>query len=95
MSRFVLTALVAALACASPKAPRPAAPPAAAPAPPAPSPPALSDPSPEPTLRTPVQLARDAELAAKAAAVVDVYQNRLFGFGGVLSHDGKTARSFR
>jgi dipeptidyl aminopeptidase/acylaminoacyl peptidase len=42
-----------------------------------------------PTERTPAQLRRDAELEVRAAAVVDAFQNRTFGFGGLLSHDGK------
>lgn len=43
----------------------------------------------EPSQRSPAQLARDAELAAKAAAVIGAYQNRIFGFGGALTHDGR------
>jgi dipeptidyl aminopeptidase/acylaminoacyl peptidase len=43
----------------------------------------------EPTVRTAEQLARDAELARKAEAVIAAYQNRFFGFAGVLTHDRK------
>ncbi len=49
-----------------------------------------AEPSEEPTVRTPEQLARDAELARRAERVIDAYQNRTPGFGGALSHDGRT-----
>jgi prolyl oligopeptidase PreP (S9A serine peptidase family) len=79
VTRFAL-ALAAVLstltACASR---RPAAAPAPAPEA-APPPAAAPEPSAEPTVRTPEQLARDAELAKKAAVVIGTYQNRFFGF---------------
>jgi dipeptidyl aminopeptidase/acylaminoacyl peptidase len=79
-------------ACASrrPASPAPAAaapespPQAAAAAPPRP------EPSAEPTVRTPADLARDAELGRKAAAVIGAYQNRIAGFAGVLTHDRRS-----
>jgi dipeptidyl aminopeptidase/acylaminoacyl peptidase len=42
-----------------------------------------------PTERTPAQLDRDRALEARAAVVVDAFQNRIAGFGGVLTHDRK------
>jgi dipeptidyl aminopeptidase/acylaminoacyl peptidase len=101
MSRIVplaLAALVAAAACARQRA---AAPPPAAPAPapsartappappPAPATATAAEPSSEPTVRSRAQVGRDQELAKTAEAVIDTYQNRLFGFGGALTHDGK------
>ncbi len=76
-----LTALLAAAACASaggtpPSTPRHATKVADGPA--------------APTERTPAQFRRDAELAARAAAVVDAFQNRIpGGFAGQLTHDGR------
>jgi dipeptidyl aminopeptidase/acylaminoacyl peptidase len=43
-----------------------------------------------PTIRAPAQLARDGELAVRAAAVIDAFQNRIAGFGGALANDGRT-----
>src|SRR5690349_18627895 len=40
-----------------------------------------------PTQRTPEELKRDAELEKRATAVVEAYQNRIFGFGGILTYD--------
>lgn len=84
------TALLAVLAAASlaacaarRAAPAPEAMPAAAPAAAA----ARPEPTAEPTVRTPGELARDAELAKKAEAVIGAYQNRFFGFPGFLTHD--------
>jgi dipeptidyl aminopeptidase/acylaminoacyl peptidase len=72
---LVLAAACAALAaCATPK--REAA--AEAPAPGG---------SVAPTQRTPDELKRDAALEKRAAAVVDAYQNRIFGFGGIITYD--------
>lgn len=42
-----------------------------------------------PTQRTPAQLERDRALEARAALVVDAFQNRIAGFGGALTHDRK------
>jgi dipeptidyl aminopeptidase/acylaminoacyl peptidase len=99
MHRFLAVVLALLAACAGPRAPAPesTSPPQATGAAPAPAPGGAAEagaqaaaPSAEPTVRTPAQLARDAELAKRAAAVADAYQNRLPGFGGALSHDGKT-----
>jgi len=87
MSRSFALALAACAACA---APRPPPAPSAASGATAQAAPPAPEPSAEPTVRTPAQLARDAELAARAKAVIDAYQNRIAGFGGALSHDGKT-----
>jgi len=94
MSRSLALALAVLAACAAPRPPpAPSAAPSAASGATraaAEAAPLAQEPSAEPTVRTPGQLARDAELAARAKAVIDAYQNRIAGFGGALSHDGKT-----
>jgi Tol biopolymer transport system component/dienelactone hydrolase len=93
--RRLFASLLAAASCAGPRPHAPAAeakPPASSPAPPAVAEPRGAPATKgleEPTVRTPAQLARDAELAKRAAAVIDAYQNHVFGFGGALSHDGR------
>jgi dipeptidyl aminopeptidase/acylaminoacyl peptidase len=96
--RPLAAALALVAACATPKpaadAPK-AAPPTATAAPAATAQPASAASAAagggavSPTERTPAEQQRDAELAQRAAAVVDAFQNRIFGFGGLLSHDGK------
>jgi dipeptidyl aminopeptidase/acylaminoacyl peptidase len=104
MRQLLVAAALAALACAStggsppPSAPPPSPPPAASPVPRAETPPpAATAPGTagataeraEPTTRTEAQLAKDATLAVEAAAVYDAFSNRIGGFAGQLTPDGR------
>jgi dipeptidyl aminopeptidase/acylaminoacyl peptidase len=76
-----LILVVLSLACATSSAPERR--PASASAAPPPTGGAVA-----PTERTAAEVARDGELAKRAAAVVDAFQNRIPGFASALTHDG-------